>query len=54
MTKQELIDKLTGIYFTLENALEDESVLTIGKVLIKEKDKLGEIVQTIEDNGIEE
>ena len=54
MTKQKLIEELNKIYFNIENILEGESIMTVGKMIDKEKDGLGEIIQEIEDDGINE
>lgn len=40
-------------YFDLESALDDESIMTVGKIIEDIKDQLGETIQELEDTGFE-
>lgn len=52
MTKKELLDKLNKNYFEIEDNLNEIEQLIKGTK--KLKDELGEIIQSIEDDGIKE
>lgn len=52
MKKMELVNKLNDIYSQIEE-LEGESVNEMPRAAVKINDKFGEIIQDLEDNGIE-
>ena len=54
MIKKDLIERLNKIYFNIENSLNDDSIMAVGKYIEKQKDELGNIIQEIEDDGINE
>jgi hypothetical protein len=53
MTKKELIEKLNKVYMDIESSLTEESIMTISKRINRLNDDIYEIIQEIEDIGIE-
>lgn len=51
---KKLLSELEGIYSEMDTFLDDETVSTVVKSFGKLKDKLGDIVQSIEDGEYEE
>jgi predicted thioredoxin/glutaredoxin len=51
---KKLLSELEDIYSTMDTFLDDETVSTVVKSFGKLKDKLGDIVQSIEDGEYEE
>lgn len=54
MNKADLIKNLNFIYNNIENALSDESVMTVGKRINNINDDLGGLIQELEDEKEEE
>lgn len=52
MTKKELLNRLNKNYFEIEDNLNE--IQSLIKGTLKLKDELGEIIQSIEDDGIKE
>ncbi len=53
MTKKELIDSLNEIYNDLDNFPNDTTLYTACKDISKIGNNLGDIIQQIEDDGID-
>lgn len=54
MTKNDLVSRLNEIYGELDSFSDDYTLSEAVKNLNKIKDKLGDIVENIEDDGIEQ
>lgn len=54
MEKKNIHKRIEKLYNKLDEALSDESIMTIGKVLDKFKEELGDFTQELEDELQEE